>query len=110
MVNFMATWCGFCLIEMPEMLDAYRAHRDQGFVILAIDVREDPARVREFADELGLTFPVLLDTDGSVTQRYQVRGLPTSYFIDRDGIIIGSRVGPVDAPWIDEHLAQTGIE
>jgi peroxiredoxin len=110
MVNFWAVWCGFCLVEMPTMQEAYDAYRDQGFVILAVDVREDRARVSEFVAELGLTFPVLLDTDGSVTERYQVRGLPTSYFIDRDGVIIGTQVGPVDAPWIDEHLGQTGIE
>jgi thiol-disulfide isomerase/thioredoxin len=109
MINFWATWCGFCLLEMPEMQEAYAAYNDQGFVILAIDVREGQAEVSEFANELGLTFSILFDTEGEVTHLFQVRGLPTSYFVDREGVIIGTRVGPVDRPWIDEHVAQTGI-
>jgi peroxiredoxin len=110
MINFWAVWCHFCLIEMPDMQAAYDRYQDQGFVILGIDVREDRARVSSFVEELGLTFPILLDSEGHVTQRYQVRGLPTSYFVDAEGVIVGTRVGPVDAAWINEHLAKVGIE
>lgn len=110
LVNFWATWCGFCLFELPEMQSAYDAHRDQGFMVWAIDVREEAQAVRTFADDLDLSFPILLDEQGEVTLRYRVRGLPTTLFIDRDGVILGVQIGPVDKEWIEQHLAQVGVE
>jgi peroxiredoxin len=92
------------------MQRVYEAYKDQGFVILAIDVQEEKLLVQEFADELGLTFPVLLDTKGKVTRSYRVRGLPTSYFIDQNGVILDVQVGPVDAAWMKKNLAQVGVE
>ena len=68
LVNFWAVWCGFCRIELPEMQEVYQEHRDDGFVILAIDVQEEPAQVKAFVEELGLTFPIIIDDTG-VTPR-----------------------------------------
>jgi cytochrome c biogenesis protein CcmG/thiol:disulfide interchange protein DsbE len=110
MVNFWAVWCGFCRIELPEMQEVYEAYRDQGFIILAVDVQERRSEVKPFVDELGLTFPVLLDSRGEVSRSYRIRGLPTSYFVDQDGVIIGRELGPVDKEWMIEHLAQAGVE
>ncbi len=110
LINFWAVWCGFCRIELPEMQEVYEAYRDQGFVILAVDVQEERSEVKPFAEELGLTFPILLDRRGEVSRSYRIRGLPTSYFVDGDGVIIGRELGPVDKEWMIEHLAEAGIE
>jgi peroxiredoxin len=110
MINFWAVWCGYCRTELPEMQRAYEAYRDRGFVILAIDVQEDGSVVKPFVDELGLTFPVLLDSSAEVSRSYRVHGLPTSYFVDQDGVIIGRELGPIDEQWIAGYLAQAGVE
>ena len=110
LVNFWAVWCGFCRIELPEMQEVYQEHKDDGFVILAIDVQEDPDQVKAFVDELGLTFPIIIDDTGVTTRAYRVRGLPTSYFIGPDGIILGKQIGQIDRQWMQDHLALAGVE
>jgi peroxiredoxin len=92
------------------MQEVYEAYRDQGFVILAVDVQEERSVVQPFVDDLGLTFPILLDSKGDVARSYRIRGLPTSYFVDQHGVIVGRELGPVDKEWMIEHLAKTGIE
>jgi peroxiredoxin len=110
LVNFWAVWCGFCRVELPEMQEVYEAYKDKGFVILAVDVQEEKPPVQDFVNELGLTFPVLLDTKGEVTRSYRVRGLPTSYFVDPNGVIVGVQVGPIDEAWMKKYLAQVGVK
>ncbi len=110
LVNFWAVWCEFCRVELPEMQEIYQEHQDDGFVILAIDVQEDPARVKAFVDELGLTFPIIIDDTGVIMRAYRARGLPTSYFIGPDGVILGKQLGPIDRAWMEEHLALAGVE
>lgn len=110
MINFWAVWCGFCRIELPEMQEVYGAYRDQGFVILAVDVQEERSEVKPFVDELGLTFPVLLDSKGEVSRSYRIRGLPTSYFVDQNGVIIGRELGPIDEEWIVRYLVEAGVD
>ena len=110
MINFWAVWCGFCRVELPEMQAVYEEYADRGFVILAVDVQEERSLVQPFVDELGLTFPVLLDGKSEVTRSYQVRGLPTSYFVDQNGVVVGVQVGPVDRQWMAKYLAQVGVD
>ena len=110
LVNFWAVWCGFCRIELPEMQEVYQEYKDDGFVILAIDAQEDPAQVKAFVDELGLTFPIMIDDTGVTTRAYRIRGLPTSYFIGPDGIILGKQIGQIDRQWMQDHLALAGAE
>jgi thiol-disulfide isomerase/thioredoxin len=88
-VNYWASWCPPCRAEMPALEQTYQAQRDQGLEILAINAtNQDSAEAaREFVAERGLSFPILLDVDGRVGARYQIRALPSTYFIDRDGII-----------------------
>ena len=86
-VNFWATWCAPCKFEMPHFEKAYQKYKDQGLVVLAIDIRTDngePA-VRKYIGELGLSFPVPMDLTGQTEQDYRVRAYPTTYFIGRDG-------------------------
>ena len=89
LVNFWATWCPPCKAEMPAFEQAYQDYADEGFVLLAVNaIQQDsvPA-IETFNAEYGLSFPILLDTNGDTNRAYQVRSLPTSFFVDKDGII-----------------------
>lgn len=86
-LNFWATWCLPCRTEMPALERAWDRLADQGLVILAVNLQESPTGVQTFADQLDLSFPILLDQTGSVFRQYQVQLYPTTFFIDRHGLI-----------------------
>ena len=88
-VNLWASWCTPCREEMPALERVYQAYQEQGVVILGVNstVQDERQRAIDFAAEQGLTFPIVFDTDGEATRLYQVRALPTTYFIDAQGII-----------------------
>ncbi len=86
-LNFWATWCPPCKMELPSMEKLSQSLKDQPFVILAVNVDEsDPDNVRLFAHSMGLNFTVLID-DGSVSEKYRVNSIPTTFIIKKDGII-----------------------
>jgi peroxiredoxin len=89
LVNIWATWCPPCRAEMPAIEATYRAYKDQGFVVLAVNStsQDQQANIQPFMDEYGLTFPVPLDLDGTTTRAYRISSLPSSFFIGRDGVI-----------------------
>ncbi|MCP4141122.1 MAG: TlpA family protein disulfide reductase [Chloroflexi bacterium] len=95
LLNFWATWCPPCRAEMPAFQDAYSDYKDKDFVIVAVNatLQDSPNDIRGFVDEFGLGFPVLLDTKGKANRLYQVQSLPTSFFIDKEGIISEVVVG-----------------
>jgi len=103
-LNFWATWCPPCRAEMPELQAAYTAYAPGGLVVLGVNQAEDRATVRAFLNELGLTFPVVLDTQYEVADRYSVNSLPTTFFIDRDGVIRDIVVGQMNAAVLSEHI------
>lgn len=107
LLNFWATWCGPCLLEMPVIEARYQ---QGGFQVLAVDFDEPAERVAAYLVDLGLSFPALLDPGGEIQRLYQVRGYPTSFFIDREGIIQILHVGPLNAAQLDSNLAQLGVE
>lgn len=86
LVNLWASWCGPCRAEMPAMQRVYERYRDEGFEILAVNTTYQDSRsaALAFADELGLTYPVLFDVDGAVSASYGLRALPSSFFIAAD--------------------------
>jgi thiol-disulfide isomerase/thioredoxin len=92
-LNFWATWCIPCRLEMPAMERLYQEFKGRGLVVLAVNVQESPAPVRDFVRELKLTFPVVLDPKGQAAMTYAVRGLPATYLIDRNQIIVGRAIG-----------------
>lgn len=85
-INFWATWCAPCRAEMPMLEAAWQRYGAQ-VIVLGVDVGENQAQVAEFVDELGISFPIALDSDRTITNAYNVRGLPTTYFVDSNGII-----------------------
>ena len=89
MVNLWASWCPPCRAEMPTLEQIYQENKAQGLEVLAVNTtdQDSESAAANFAQEFGLTFPILLDRDGSVSKRYQLLALPTTYFIDRRGII-----------------------
>ncbi len=85
MVNFWATWCGPCRQEMPHLNKLYDKYRDAGFVLLGVNIDDNAAKATELAGKLGLTFPVLLDTDKTVSKLYDIGSMPATVVIDREG-------------------------
>jgi cytochrome c biogenesis protein CcmG/thiol:disulfide interchange protein DsbE len=111
LINIWATWCPPCRAEMPTIQATYEQYREQGFTVLAVDLQEDPRTVAGFMREFKLTFPALLDTDGAVSQAYQASALPSSFFVDRKGIIRAVYRGPMPRGVIAgtiEQLLQEG--
>jgi peroxiredoxin len=109
LVNFWATWCGPCEIEMPMFETRVRAHDDGALVVLGVDDDESEVLVRQFRDDLNLTFPVLLDPGGRIQSLYRVLGYPTSFFVDRAGVIRRQYVGLMTEQQIDDYLHEAGL-
>lgn len=100
-LNFWATWCGPCRAEMPSMQRLWEEFKEEDFVILAINIQEESKLVSSFMNERGLSFPVLLDEKGKVARTYGIRGIPTTFFLNPEGEIIGKAVGARD--WDSEE-------
>ncbi len=95
-LNFWATWCGPCRAEIPSMEELYLELQNQGFVIVALNSQETDEQVADFVENVGMSFPVLLDTGGRVGAAYSIRAIPTTYIIDPQGYILGRMVGTRD--------------
>jgi peroxiredoxin len=85
LVNFWATWCGPCKQEMPHLTRLYDKYRAAGFVLLGVNVDEDPRQAAAVAARLGVSFPVLFDADKTVSRLYDLQSMPATVLIDRDG-------------------------
>ena len=109
LINFWATWCTPCRIEMPAIQKRYEALKDKGFVVLAVDDDEAINDVSAFTHELGLTFPVLLDPGERINDLYRVRGLPTTFIVDREGTIQQQQIGLMTEDQLDGYLAKVGL-
>ena len=99
LINFWATWCPPCREEMPSMQRLYESLEGEAFEVLAVNVGEREPNVFSYArSELGteLTFPILLDPEAKVIERFPVRGLPTSFLVDRQGRLAYKAVGGRD--------------
>ena len=88
LINVFASWCGPCRLEMPHLVEAADQFGDQEVVFVGINLQENPEAVEAFRDEFNVQFPLVLNEDGSLTNNlYTPIGLPTSWFIDQDGVV-----------------------
>ena len=105
-LNFWATWCVPCRQELPVLQAVYEAYRDKGLVILAIsqDVAEKKETVRSYVTNLGVTFPPLLDPEGSIAAHYNIFLLPSTIFINPAGTVVAVHFGSMTRTQIEKHL------
>jgi len=94
LLNFWATWCLECRPEMPAFERLHREFSAQGLAVVGINAREETSTIREYAKELGLTFPLISDPTGKINSAYGVIGLPTTFLIGRSGRAVALAVGP----------------
>jgi peroxiredoxin len=106
MMNFWATWCPPCREEMPTLQSAYHEQGGKGFVVLAVSLDDDPSEVERFIKDFGLTFPVVIDAQKQVSFQYRIRPIPTTYLIDKDGVIRDIQVGPMDRKILLKKLSK----
>lgn len=108
MVNLWASWCPPCRAEMPALQQVFEHYQDQGVEILAINTTYQDREVdaRAFIDEMNLSFPILFDRTGDVSRQYQLRAMPSTFFIDQEGVIQKVILG---GP-ISEATFQTAVE
>lgn len=92
-INFWASWCPPCRAENPDIQAVYDANRDAGLVVLGIAIGEDTGTVKDYAGRAGLTYTIGLDGGTDIAAAYRIVGIPTHYFIDKDGILRDWRIG-----------------
>ncbi len=102
LLNFWATWCYPCRTEMPALATV---HQQGEVVVVGVNLRESAAEAQGFVSEFGIPFPILLDKAGTLSDQLGVIGLPTTFFINREGQIVGSHIGPLSAEMLDEIVA-----
>lgn len=108
LVNFWATWCAPCKLEMPDIQKIYESYPGE-FVVLAVNAGENAAQVEKFSNDIGVSFDVLLDPKSEVQDLYQLRGYPTSYLVDGEGVIRVQHVGLLNESQLVDYLAQVGV-
>ena len=105
LVNIWATWCPPCVKEMPSMEKLYRKFKGENFEILAVSIDETGLKaVAPFMEKTRLTFPALIDSKGTIKPVYRITGIPESFIIDKQGVLIKKIVGPVD--WASPQVSR----
>jgi thiol-disulfide isomerase/thioredoxin len=106
-LNFWATWCGPCRGEMPHLEEVYEEWKDNDLTFFAVNIGESSTDVVSFLEYYGFNMPVLLDSAKTVSRKYGVSGIPTTYFIDEDGIIQNKVVGAFpDRESVENYVKQ----
>jgi len=109
LLNFWATWCTTCNTEFPVIQAEYSRLEDQGFVVLAVNYDEPQSLVQAYVEEMSLTMPVLLDPGARTVSQYRVRGFPTSFIIDADGVIRAIHIGLLTEDNLKQYLEEVGF-
>ena len=103
-IRFWADWCPYCETEMTAIEKVFQ-EKGEEFTCLAINVSQSKEVAQDFIQKLGITYPILLDEDGSIARTYGVTGLPTSFFIDKEGKIKGKILGEMDENHFRKQLS-----
>jgi len=85
MLNFWATWCNPCRVEMPHLQKLYTQYKDIGFVVLGVNIDKNKTKAAKMARDLGANFPILFDNNQKVSKLYSIKAMPFTMLIDRDG-------------------------
>ncbi len=104
LVNNWATWCPPCKAEMPTLQAFYEDHNEKGFTIIAIDAGDPVADVAQFVKDYGLSFPVWADLTQKATVAFRNPGLPSSYLIDRQGVVRLAWTGAISRGMLDQYV------
>ncbi|MEE9324494.1 MAG: TlpA disulfide reductase family protein [Dehalococcoidia bacterium] len=105
-INFWATWCPPCRAEIPDLEAVYQKYNSQGVEFLGVDLLENREPVARYVARTGMSYTVLLDGEALVSRAYSLTALPTTYFLDRDGIIRDKRIGKMGEKEIEERLLE----
>ncbi len=105
-INFWATWCPPCRAEMPEIEAVHQEYKDKGVVVIGVDIVEPESTVRQYIKRGGFTWTIVLDSTGEVASDYQIAAIPTSFFIDREGIIRAVNIGAMTKKAMEAKLAK----
>jgi cytochrome c biogenesis protein CcdA/peroxiredoxin len=106
LINFWGTWCGPCRLEMPAFESAYQEQADNGFTILAVNNRDAIDAVTNFRDEFGLSFPLVMDDSETIKKLYGVFSFPSTYVLNRDGVIVAQHFGALTGDQIEELITR----
>jgi peroxiredoxin len=106
LIAFFATWCPPCRYELPIIQQTYEKYKDQGLVVIGVDDRETVAQVEPYVRQLNLTFPIVVDTAGSVINLFRVRSHPTNVFVDHKGVVTNISRGILAPEQLDGYIAQ----
>jgi peroxiredoxin len=106
LINFWATWCAPCTIEMPDLEQAAHQLRDEGLVVLGVNHSEPVELIPPFAQEIGVTFPLIADPEGDIVNGFAVSNLPTTFFIAADGTIGFIQIGLMDFEFIQQRVRE----
>ncbi len=104
LVNNWATWCPPCRAEMPTLVKYFKAHADDGFILIGIEAGDPANSVADFVDEFGITFPVLLDPNNRSLVAFHNDSLPSSYVIDRNGTVVLAWTGPINRAMLEKYI------
>ena len=108
MINFWATWCPPCLAELP-LIESFAESHAEKLVVLAVNAGEEKASVLNFVNEFRYDLQFILDPTNSLASQYRVRGLPTSVFIDQQGMIQGMHIGVLNESLLSNYLSLVGV-
>jgi peroxiredoxin len=103
-LNFFASWCGPCLIELPLLQAAHLDAADRRYVIFGVATQDSRGAIEALADDMQLTFPIVIDGDNSVTRAYRVIGPPYTFFIDANGVVMDVIPGALKQDRLDQLL------
>ena len=103
LLNDFASWCGPCIAETPHLVDLHNAEGDN-IVIIGLNIEETKSAVAAYRDEFNIPYPLVLNEDGTLTEIYRPIGLPSSWFIDPDGVVHYVHAGPMTTPMLQEAL------
>ena len=105
-INFWATWCPPCRAEMPEIEAIYQEYKSKDVVVIGVDLYEAENEVRQYVQQGGYSWIFVIDTTGEVTKNYAITAIPTSFFLDKEGVIQAMNVGAMTKRAMESKLAE----